>query len=94
MARDDDRGRLQYLAATVGAMLLLAAVAKELRAPAEDRTWHGRVVGVPYDLRPPTVGRLRAAWYNPDDPHLFTPRAFGVGWAVNLARLRRLLPGT
>lgn len=85
------RGGLQSVISAIGAGLLVAAVVKELRTPAEDRTWHGRVAAVPYDLRPPTIGRIRAAWWNPDDPRLFTPRAFGVGWALNLARVRQLL---
>ncbi len=86
------KGPLQNLISTIAAGLLLAAIVKELRMPREQRTWHGRIAAVPYDLRRPTVARIRAAWWNPDDPRLLTPRAFGVGWAINLARVRQLLP--
>lgn len=72
--------------------MMVVALVRELRTPREDRTWHGRIGFVPYDLRPPTPSRVRDAWWNPDDDRLLTPRVFGVGWAVNLgavwARLR------
>lgn len=64
------------------------AVYEQLSRPAVDRTWHGRALGlVPYDFRPPTPGRFMDAWWNPDDPRLFTERDFGIGWAINLNRL-------
>ncbi len=47
----------------------------------------GRFLGMPYDWRRPTVARYRARWWNPDDRRLFTPRAFGWGYDLNLARL-------
>ncbi len=79
------------LARAAGLALVVGAVAAELRKPAGERTWHGRLVGfVPYDLRPPTVARVKAAWWSPDNPRIVTDRAFGVGWAVNLGRLVRL----
>jgi len=76
--------------ATVG--LVAAAVVTELAKPEEERTWHGRVFDfVPYDFRPPTLERLRAAYWNPDSDRLFSDRVFGVGWAVNLYRARTLM---
>lgn len=47
----------------------------------------GTASGVPYDWRRPTWERFRARWWNPDDPRLFTPKAFGFGYAVNFYRL-------
>jgi len=83
------RGRNWIKLAT--AALVVAAVAQELRKPSSERTWHGRVAGfVPYDFRPPTIDRVRAAWWNPEDPRIFTDRVFGVGWAVNLGRVAKL----
>lgn len=73
---------------TLGSLALLAtAVLREVRRPAGQRTGEGVVAGVPYDLRLPTPARLRAAYWNPADPRLFTPRPAGVGWAVNVPRL-------
>ena len=68
----------------------VAAVIDQLRLPSSQRNWQGEVFGVPYDFRRPTFGRIKSRWWNPDDPRLFTPRAFGVGWDVNLHRLLRL----
>lgn len=71
--------------------LLGAAVVQELKRPPEERTWHGTVGGVvPYDFRVPTAEKVRNAWWDPDGP-LFRPTAFGVGWAVNLAKVVQML---
>lgn len=80
--------RKDRVALGVAAGLLAAAVAQELRKPAADRHWHGRLAGtVPYDFRPPTPARVRRALWDPQDPRLFTSHVFGVGWSLNLARL-------
>ena len=47
----------------------------------------GRFLGIPYDWRRPSKARLKERWWNPDDPRLFTPKSFGWGWSINLARL-------
>lgn len=77
----------------IGLVLWGAALATELRKPAAERTWEGRIAGiVPYDLRRPTVARIRERVWNTDDQRIVVPTAFGVGWTVNvgglLARLR------
>lgn len=72
-----------------------AAVVQELSKPAWQRTWHGTVLGVvPYDFRPPTLERIKDSLWNPDDPRLFTPRPFGVGWSLNFARLFEMMQET
>jgi hypothetical protein len=73
------------------AALVVAAVAQELRKPSSERTWHGHVAGfVPYDFRAPTLERFREAWWDPDNPRIFTDRVFGIGWAINVGRLAKL----
>ena len=68
--------------------LAVAAVVKELRTPADERAWHGVVVGfVPYDFRIPTIARVKQRMWDPDSAHVVGPRVFGVGWTVNLGRL-------
>ncbi|QTE30942.1 DUF5808 domain-containing protein [Pengzhenrongella sicca] len=68
--------------------LAITAVVKEVRTPAQERTWHGVVAGfVPYDFRVPTLARLRERVWNPESEHLVGPRAFGVGWTLNAGRL-------
>jgi|GEM_PF-437670 hypothetical protein len=70
---------------TVAALLLVASVVQELLTPRKRRTWHGVVLGfVPYDLRPPTLRRVRETLWNPTSHRLFTSRVFGVGWTLNL----------
>ena len=67
--------------------LAAASIIKELRQPAEDRTWHGFVAGVvPYDYRVPTFDRAKATLWDPEGPAV-KPHLFGVGWVLNLGRL-------
>jgi hypothetical protein len=47
----------------------------------------GTFLRVPYDWRRPTVARFKARWWNPGDPRLFTPKSYGWGYDINLARL-------
>jgi len=80
--------RLRGLVSAVGVALMSAAVVHELRKPAAERTWHGRLWGrVPYEFRLPTLERLRQAYWAPEDSHVFTDTPFGVGWSLNLGRL-------
>lgn len=44
----------------------------------------GRFAGMPYDLRPPTLSRVRSRLWNKDDARLFTPKAFGWGYDLNV----------
>ncbi len=86
--------RLRGLASAAGLTLAGAAVIHELRKPASKRTWHGHLWNrVPYEFRPPTMARLRQAYWSPHDSHLFTDTPFGVGWSVNLGRLVRSRAG-
>lgn len=86
------RSRPRDAIAAIGIALLGAAVVQQLRLPRTERTWQGELAGVvPYDLRPPTPARLRDSLWAPDDEHLFLPRAAGVGWSPNLARILVLL---
>jgi len=74
--------------------LLVASVIRELRLPADERTWHGTVAGmVPYDLRRPSMDRFRSTFWNPENPNILVPTAFGVGWSLNLGALTAMLPG-
>ena len=68
--------------------LTLVAVCQELEKPREERRWYGKVVGfVPYDFRLPTIDRFKKAYWNPYDSRVFTPRVFGIGWAINFYAL-------
>ena len=79
--------RLGRLVRAAALFLTLAAVAQELSKPESERRWHGRVAGVPYDFRFPSPKRFRDAYWNPNDPRVFTDRVVGLGWAINFAQL-------
>jgi len=90
--REHKRRGIRTVTRLLTVLLFVAAVRKELRTPADQRTWNGVVAGfVPYDFRWPTVARLRERMWDPDGAHLISPRVFGVGWTVNAGRLTRLV---
>lgn len=73
-------------------LAFFAAIYQELKKPAAERTWHGKVAGtVPYDFRLPTLDRIREAYWDPDSDVLFTEKVIGVGWSVNLPVAMRKL---
>ncbi len=47
----------------------------------------GTFLGIPYDWRRPTAVRFKQRLWNPDEPRVVTPRAFGWGYDVNFYRL-------
>ena len=85
-------GALVWLLRTAVIAAVGGAIYTELRKPAEERTWNGKLLGVvPYDFRLPTLEGLRQAYWNPHSPKVFTARPLGVGWAVNIPTLLRRL---
>lgn len=82
--------------ALTAALLALVGLAvwREMGKPRDQRRWHGLLFGwLPYDFRRPTEQRIRAAAWAPSNPHLMLPRAFGIGWDVNVGRIMALLRG-
>jgi hypothetical protein len=72
--------------------LVGAATIQQLKRPAAERTWRGRLFGlIPYDFRPPTRARLQAEVWNPADSRILTPHAFGVGWGINVYQVKEQL---
>ena len=63
---------------------VVIAITQQLQRPLEERTWYGKIAGIPYDFRLPTVERIRAAFWNKDTSQIFLPQAFGIGWSINL----------
>lgn len=90
MTRTRKKAGRSRLISWLAAALTVAAVVRELRLPAEERTWHGRILYVPYDFRIPTLERLRERFWAPDQP-LIVPQLFGVGWSLNVGRLIALV---
>jgi hypothetical protein len=65
------------------ATLFGIAISEQLRRPPEERTWQGKVYGISYDFRRPTMERLRATFWNEHNPNVFVPKGFGMGWDIN-----------
>jgi hypothetical protein len=51
----------------------------------------GEFLHLPYDWRRPTWPRIQARLWNPDDPRIFVPKAFGWGLTLNFHALLRKL---
>ena len=47
----------------------------------------GRVLGMPYDVRPPTSDRLARRVWDPTNPKILVPKVLGLGWTVNFGAL-------
>ena len=63
---------------------VVIAITQQLQRPKGERTWYGKIAGIPYDFRIPTIERIRAAYWNKDTSKIFLPQAFGIGWAINM----------
>jgi hypothetical protein len=87
-------GSLRTLIALAAAAAAAAAIAQEVRKPADQRTWHGTVLGVvPYDFRMPTFERITERVWNPDGDSYIGPHVFGVGWTLNCGKILKTLFG-
>lgn len=85
-------GRALVHAMRLGTVVIAGlAVEQERSKPRRQRAWHGRVEPVPYDFRRPTLEGLRREWWQPDNPAMITPRAFGLGWGLSIGRLAAML---
>lgn len=91
-ARTKKRGGFRNLVTLVTIGLGVAAVVKELRKPADERTWNGTVAAVvPYDFRVPTLDRAKERLWNPEASSFVSPRVFGVGWTLNVGKVWALV---
>ena len=52
---------------------------------------HGTFLKVPFDFRVPTPQKVRKHIWNPEDPRLFTPHIFGIGWVPNVYQVMQLV---
>src|SRR5438128_61964 len=84
--------RLGRLLRAAALFLALAAVAQELSKPEGQRSWHGRIAGVPYDFRFPTLKRCTDAYWNPTHDPSVTALAVRNAWSVTCRRRRPVAP--
>ena len=81
---------------TLSAMLRTATLALTVAAAVyayRTKQPEGRILNVPYDFRMPTMDKVRSRVWNRDEPRVFTPAIFGVGWSLNLFQVVRQLRG-
>jgi hypothetical protein len=69
---------------TLFLLFVAIAIVEQLRRPPEDRTWYGKIAGIPYDFRLPTAERIRATFWNKNTSQILVPQVFGIGWSINL----------
>lgn len=78
--------------------LTAAAIGQELAKEPAERTWQGKVAGVPYNFRLNDWRAIAREYWNPDSDSILTPHAIGLGWGINLAalarRARELMPAS
>ena len=43
----------------------------------------GKVAGIPYDSRRPTMARFKNTYSSADNPEFFPPKVDGIGWGIN-----------
>jgi hypothetical protein len=84
-------GKMSTFMAGVVTGLAAAAVGQELSKDPAERTWKGKVAGVPYNFRIPEWGDVANEYWNPDSDKILTPRAIGLGWGINFAAVAHRL---
>ena len=84
MKRKKTTNPINFIIGLLTLIYVVLAIRQQLQRPKEERTWYGKIAGIPYDFRLPTVERIRAAYWNKDTSQIFLPQAFGIGWAINM----------
>ena len=74
---------IKTLISVGSATLITMAVKEQLNLPPEQRTWQGKVLGIPYDFRIPNRESIRHSFWNSETSQVIVPRPFGMGWTVN-----------
>lgn len=69
--------------------LSAAAIGQELAKAPDERTWKGKVAGVPYNFRLSEWTNIATEYWNPDSDRILSPHAIGLGWGVNFAAVAR-----
>ena len=65
-------------------LYVITAIVQQMQRPPEERTWYGKIAGIPYDFRVPTAERIRDTFWNKNTSKIFLPQVFGIGWSINL----------
>ncbi len=84
MKRKKSSSLINFIFGLLTLIYVIIAITQQLQRPKEERTWYGKIAGIPYDFRIPTTERIRAAYWNKGTSEIFLPQAFGIGWAINM----------
>ncbi len=84
MKRKKTASPVNFILFVLTLIYVAIAITQQLQRPPEERTWYGKIAGIPYDFRLPTVERIRATYWNKDTSNIFLPQAFGIGWGINM----------
>ncbi|MGZ3674053.1 MAG: hypothetical protein ACXVCO_07060 [Ktedonobacterales bacterium] len=85
--------KMNSFVAGVVAGLTAAAVGQELAKEPSQRTWKGKVAGVPYNFRVAEWSDIANEYWNPSSDQILVPRAIGLGWGINFAAVARRVQG-
>jgi uncharacterized membrane protein len=91
MAKKKSTSTWGILIGIVGTALAIAAIMQQLRLPADERTWYGSILGIPYDFRLPTPERIEEKIWNKNTSRIIMPHIFGVGWSINFYPLVHMI---
>jgi hypothetical protein len=83
--RQVSMGKMNTFTLGVVAGLIAAAVGQELAKEPEQRTWKGKVAGIPYNFRLAEWSSITSEYWNPESDHIITPHVIGMGWGINFA---------
>lgn len=86
-------GKLNWFTAGVIAGLTAAAIGQELARQPEDRTWKGKVAGIPYNFHAPEWGQIANEYWNPASNKMLSPHVIGLGWGINFAAIWQRIRG-
>jgi hypothetical protein len=86
-------GKLTWFTAGVIAGLSAAAIGQELARHPKERTWKGKVAGVPYNFHVAEWGEVARGYWNPENDTVISSRGIGLGWGVNFAAVTQKAQG-
>lgn len=82
-------GKMRWFVMGIFAGLSAAAIDQELKKSPDERTWKGKIAGVPYNFNVPEWSSIVGEYWNTESDEIMSPHAVGIGWGVNFAAVTR-----
>jgi hypothetical protein len=89
--RHQTMGKMNTFTLGVVAGLIAAAVGQELAKDPQERTWRGKVAGIPYNFNLDSFRTIAGEYWDPESDQILTPHVIGMGWGINFAAVLRWL---